>query len=744
MVGKHLVRCGLGAALLFGMTAPVMAQRQDQNQYYKNPETAAELWRYMNHEIALGQFNLAAQYLKTFVAKNPTDEELLQIQEKDGSSAFMRLLMIPGMEKDAKPLVDRVGQLVQKHLTDPVRLRKFIRDLSTYAGDPREIEFAINQLRRAGAAAVPPLVSVLLSTADRAPEHSAVIDALMKLDKSATLPLSTALAVDNQAVRSEIIDMLRKRADAAAVPYLWYYSAAADQLPAIRARAQQAIASLLGTSPDSLPQAKDALTKEAEKFYQHKVELGGVGGPVNVWRWDGKGLVSLGLRVPDAEEYYGLFFAGQALRLDPAYEPAQVVFLSLALDKAVERTGIDQPFAKAGEVAHLLTSVNPDLVTAVLRKALAERRTSVILGATRALGEMAESKAAQPEPGGTPALFQALNYPDRRVQAAAADAILRMPRPVFGGASRVLEVLRRLASTDASAKVLLIDNNIDRANLVMAGLQKAGYQVVIANTGKAGLQRLTQSADIDAIVVDSGAVDPQLPNLIPQLRADIDVGRLPIIVMAPAQSIPDLTRRFEGVVVIPQTTDAPSLKSVLSKEISNQSGQPLSDVERKEYAALAMTWLSRIARGEVAGYDVRPFQAAILQGLTSKDLALLAIDGAGSLPSPEAQRQLAKLVLDGDLAAPLRSAAARNLTQNIQHFGLHLTAEQVGALKLLLESTADAKLKGSIAAVVGASRPDASQTGQRLQRYVPVFSPAPQPNAPAPQPKPDANGAGEN
>ena len=749
MVGKYLVRCGLGAALALGLTAPVSAQRQDTNQFYKKPETTAEFWRYMNHEIALGDFNLAAQYLKGFIAKNPSDEELLAIQEKEGSSAFLRLITIPALEKDAKPLVERVGQVVRKHLTDPNRLQKIIKDLSTYAGDPREVAFAINQLRRSGTAAVPALVSVLVSTADRAPEHSVVIDALERLDKQATLPLAAALAIDNPTIRAELIDLLRKRADFDAVPYLYYYAAAADQLPAIRAKAQQAIAALLGISVGALPRAKEALTQEAEKFYLHKVDLGGAGGPVTVWKWDGRNLVSLALRPTEAEEFYGLLFAGEALRLDPAFEPAQVVFLSLALDKAVERTGIDQPFAKTGEVGELLTSANPDLVTAVLRKALAEKRTSVILGATRALGELVEAKAAQPEGKGLPVLFQALNYPDRRVQAAAADAILRMPRPVSGAPSRVLDVLKRLASADSMPKVLLIDHNNDRANLVSAGLQKAGYNVIIANTGNAGLQRLTQSADIDAILIDSAAPEPQLTNLIPQIRADIDVGRLPVIVTTPPQGIADLQRRFDGdIAVIPQTTDFGTLKNVLAQEIAARAGRPLSEAERKDYAALAMTWLSRIARGEVAGYDARAVQGAIVQALTSKDLAVLAIGASGSLPSPEAQRQLAKLVLDAGEATPLRSAAARNLTQSIQHFGLHLTVEQIVGLKALFESATDPKLKGSVAAVVGACRPDALQTGQRLQRYSPVFpsgaQPNPAPEAPAAPPKPDTTPGGDN
>ena len=77
------------------------------------------------------------------------------------------------------------------------------------------------------------------------------------------------------------------------------------------------------------------------------VDLGGLPGPVTFWKWDGKQLVSQTLSSSQAEELHGLHFAGQGVKLDPGYEPAQVVFLSLALDKAIERVGITEPLTKA-------------------------------------------------------------------------------------------------------------------------------------------------------------------------------------------------------------------------------------------------------------------------------------------------------------------------------------------------------------------------------------------------------------
>ena len=53
---------------------------------------------------------------------------------------------------------------------------------------------------------------------------------------------------------------------------------------------------------------------------------------VTVWRWDGTQLINTPSNPSQVEEYFGLRYARWALELDPAYEPAQVVVLSLALD----------------------------------------------------------------------------------------------------------------------------------------------------------------------------------------------------------------------------------------------------------------------------------------------------------------------------------------------------------------------------------------------------------------------------
>src|SRR5205807_2905736 len=131
----------------------------------------------------------------------------------------------------------------------------------------------------------------------------------------------------------------------------------------------------------------------------------------------------------------------------------------LAVEKALEQGGIDKPVDKgAPAVKDLLKVVNPDLVLNMLDRALNERRRAVILGTVRTLGDLAEVRALQPLGTGSPPLVRALHYPDRRVELAAADAILRIPGSASAlSSARVVEVLRRVVAADATPRVVIGD-----------------------------------------------------------------------------------------------------------------------------------------------------------------------------------------------------------------------------------------------------------------------------------------------
>jgi CheY-like chemotaxis protein len=713
--------------------------------FFKRPENAMEFWAAMNFEIGVGKFDLALEYLKGFMGKDPktrspavTDQELVDIESAEGMSTFLRLLQIPQLREEAKPLLERVNAAIKKHLGDPARIAKYIKNLSA---TPEERAYAIIELRRSGPLAVPQLVEALQAT-QGATEHPKILSVFTELGKNIVPPLLAALDIDDPALRLELLQILRQRADKNAVPYLWFMSASPQESDLIRKTAAEMLSFFLSTPIGDLPSAKVALTREAERYYQHQVTFSPPNQPV-VWYFDKekKQILSRTVTASEAEEFYGLRFAGQALELDPSYVPAQVVYVSLALEKGFERAGLDQPLEKgAPAVKEVLKVVNPSLIEAVLDRALVDGRVSVAVGAARALGDLQDVGAARSKDQRPPALIRALNFPDRRVQFAAADALLKIPGlPNPLAITRTVDVLRRTLGTDAASQVLIGDADNIRAGQVGNAVRQAGFEPIVVHTGREALRQLRESAGVDALLIDYQLPDPGLPYFLAQLRGDINSARLPVLItVAPNRLTRELREQLRPVIepyrnvwIVASTTTVDILKSEINERVAGTLGRPLTETERKADAAVAMVWLKRMAVGEVKGYDVEPARDVILKRLSSSDLGSLAIEATGRLSGAEPQTKLADVVLDNNRPAGLRSQAAEELVRHIQAHGLVLSTNQIKSLEGLFEEPPDAKLKARVAAVLGALRPDARLTGGRLLRY----GPPPLPPAKAPEPK---------
>jgi hypothetical protein len=757
---------------------PVPLQRieDDYRRFMRPPQTALEFWAAMRFNLGVGKSQLAAEDLKGFLAKNPTDAEILQIIDEQGMSAFLQLLNRPELRADAQALVERVNAVVKQQRGDPARLRKLVANL---LGEPEERAYSIIELRKAGPLAVPYLVEFLRAN-DKPYDHASISQAMLQLDRSIVPPLIAAFDVDDPNLRAELIDIVYRlalkhnRRDPGASSYLWYLAAAPKQPITVRQKARGALAYFQGVkSFDQLPPAPAALTAEAERYYRHQGPLV-EGRETIVWLWRDGQLVSYTVPATTAEEYFGLRFARQALELDPTYEPAQAAFLNIALEKGFERAGVDHPLETgAPDVKQLVRTLNPDLVMNVLDRALGEQRTPVILAAVQTLGDLSEVRAVQTTGQRTPALLRALNYPDRRVQFAAADAVLRIPNPTPERyAWRVVEILKR-AITDPNPKVIEGDARIDRANQIAEVIRAAGFEPVVRHTGRDVLRRLNEASDIDAVVliVDSG--DRFLPQAMPvselararlqvdrpsdfmlaalpdtglnftlsQLRADINYGLLPVLILVAPDatgSVPAdlevrlrrLIERYRNVWLMPATLDVDDLKTALATRISAASDKPLTEEERKNRAAQAVVWFRRMATGEVPGYNIQPAADALYRALEVPELAPQAIEAVVGLSGADAQRQLARVVLS-EGPAPIRAAAALALSRHIQVHELALATEQIKGLEQLFQASTDPKLKGNVAIVLGSIHPTARQTGTRLQGYDPPITPAPATPPPA-------------
>jgi hypothetical protein len=550
--------------------APRQAKKKDlegYRKYFKKPESALEFYEAMRFEIDVGKFDLAASYLHNLLAKMPGDDELAQIGEMDGISPILALRKIRKWSDDAKEnktaladaeeFIKKVTDAVAKRRNDADRIRANIKNLSA---TPEERDYAMKELYKSGAAAIPYLIDTL-RTADDPGNRLEYIRALKRMGRTSVPPLLAALDSADTNLKLDVLDILRSKHAAQAdaiVPHLWYPSASPKEAAAVRKRAREMLAAFLDTPSSRLPRATLALNRLAEKYLRHKIKFPNPTA-VPVWRWDEKTKTVMSgwpgaptVTAAQAEEYWGLRFAGQALDLDPTYRPAQVVFLTLATDAALDRTGLAKPLSAANpKVNDLLAKANNELILEVLERAIKEKRTGLALTSVQVLGDRAEVKARRPIDRGEPALIRALCYPDRRVQFAAAEALLRIPGPPTPRvASRIVEVLGRALATDeagsAGRRVMVAIGEEGWRDKSRAAVEKLGFQAVGAGNAR-DVVRLLRGSDFDAILLDS-TLPGGLPWLLAQLRADSDAAGVPIFLAAvpETRSSQDLIRRFRA------------------------------------------------------------------------------------------------------------------------------------------------------------------------------------------------------
>ncbi len=839
---RHSFRYLLAPVFLLALTAVAPAQDKDKEpppkapppkkdsfdeyrQYLKPPVTVPDFWGAIQFEIELGSYELAARHLRALMEKKkPTDEELYDLERQVGMVAMLRLRNISKWStiakeqadtvKDVDALIEQTTAAVRKHLGDPLRIKKYIALL--YAST-EEQQFALRELYQSGAAIVPHMIDELkVVDADK---RGILLATLRRLGPEILPPLVAALDSSDAVLKMDLIDLFLARASREVTPHLWFLAASPAQPEQVRDKARNALAYFslpperlstnkqvlareVAKAAGELPPAKDKLTREAEKYYRHLVRFAD-DKAVTVWRWDGRNVVAGWPGAPTvsaskAEEYYGVRFAGQALALDPAYKPAQNLMVSLLLEKSYEQGGFDRPLAKADpNVQAVVSSINPDVIVAVLEHALDEKRVPLILATTRMLGDLAEVRATRPTENADPALMRALLFADRRVQMAAAEALLRVPGDRSGATgARIVEVLRRALAAEEAAlpKVLVGYANEEFANKVVETAKQAGYESIVVKTGRDLLKRLFAASDIEAIILDTDLPDPGFTSLLGQLRGDAHASRLPLFITPSHQKedlllgeLRQLDEQLKGAAainkpalqlrrdqidgqlrlqamtseaalerfakmyrnVIPLTAsnviNMRDLQPALQARLDVAVNPPLAGSELKDYAEKAVRYLARAAKGELVGLDATVAADAVYRALRTKKLSLegqlAAIEIIGRLPGHEPQTELLRAVLDADDKRPaaVRLAAASELVRHIQRNSAVLSAAEVVALHDGYAKSTDAAYRAAVAQVFGVLRPDTRTTGDILRGYQPKppGAPAPMPMPPKPEPVPE-------
>lgn len=559
------VLAGLAAAALVSAVEPGAAQ-----EAAKGPAaTPKELYGQVRGLVREGRYDLAAVYLKAFLSSNPSDQDLLDLEKQYGTTVFRQLRTIPRWSDDPKTdtqaradveaVIAKATAATTKTLETPDRVNKYIRNLGA---TEEERAFAEVELRRTGDYAVPYMVDALRKSS--VPELTrGILGAIPKMEGPTLAGWAAALdglppelqysVLASVGQHPDIVDLTTK-AQTDLRPRLWYAYGKADTLPGLRDYARAALDRLYRDVEKRDPAAE--LVAAARPFVDHRATYAtpanpGTGAPstVTVWTWDAKAeklVKNAAVPTPQADEYFGLRYARWALDIRPDYEPAQATVLTLAAETAMERGKFGDLARTDATVYRMLADAPAGVLNDLLDRGYAEKRTALVLALVQVLGDRADRAAAASAPNRPSRFERGLDYPDPRVQFAAANALLRSPVPIDGRVrGRVLDVLKRAAAADpgvpggAKGQALLADPDRRRSQDTAVMLRQIGYDVEVFGTGRDLLRRVARASDFDLVVIDRHVPNPELRDLVGHLRADANAARRPVLVVASAdQAIP--------------------------------------------------------------------------------------------------------------------------------------------------------------------------------------------------------------
>lgn len=770
-----------------------LAKAEEEYQiYFKKPRTPLQFWTAIDFEVETGRYDVAGVHLKQllFQPKDKITEELLKIEEIKGLSHFLRLRSVPKWfdnkelnneaKKNAENLIELLTEGLEKKLSDPARIKKYIKNLSANTEEVRAYAFA--QLKRSRDRAAPYLVDTLRDLAGKV-EAERLKRIILLLGNDAISPCAEILKAVGPAdyedvdLRLSILQLFNQSNNKRAIPYLWHMSESTKYPPLIRSEAKKTLAKLLGTDTGHLPDARAELTRLAKDYAQHRMEYADVvratpkkGEPlpadfkVKLWPWDGKMLGHWNAKekkrepqlIPSLQADYSFAtrHLKEALDLDPAYKPAQVVMLNMLLEKKFGdhlNQFIGKPMPK--QYHDLLATLDTDVLIDVLEQAMNERNVSVVLPLVRILGERGESQAARTTSiGMARGLVRALYYPDRRVQREAIHAILQLPgRQSSVVTARIVEILRRFLKTPDQPQLLAIDVPEGERMEVRKNIIAAGWQPVFVSANKDIFAAVHDSVAIDAILIHPSYPRYELPYLLSNLRKDSDAGQTPVLVLAPANRLanlkllavrhPNIVPALAGIVTMPtvlktQIQEATLLAKVpkyvvdlprsdrqrVVDHLRKAQGTEFTSQERKQLTGEALDLFWQMAGGKIKDYNIRPAKGAILDATRFKDvkMAQKAVETYAHFPGTDVQQHLAGIMLDGSRDKQLRLSAAKGLTAHINKYGLFLNRFQIEDVRqAFLDPQTDAALRRQLALVVGTIPQSKRQTGLQLKDFQP-------------------------
>jgi hypothetical protein len=677
--------------------------------------------------VDVARLDLAKLYLDKLMEEPLDDDALNALRDKYGAAAFLKLTNIPELKANAVKLLEMSNAAAIKQARDPARIARLIEQLE---GEPEPRAEAEAELQSLGTAVVPGLLAVL-NNAEQAARHESAMQAILRVGDAAVPQLVGALDAPGDSFRADVMSILGELRATAAIPWLWYPALSSDESPAVRQAAADALRRILripgpkGDERVATEGTVDRMLQSAREHFRNEYAWKtGEDGKVTLWRWDETEgtIVARPTSPEEASETIGLRFAREAVGLAPERRAAQVLYLCLALARDIRREGLDRPHPSGPGTAHdLALSVGADVATDVIAEAFNSTRPAVAVAALRVFSQIGTLDQLVLGGGRRSVITAALDYPDQRVQFAAATTVLQIDPPAsFRGAPRVVEILKRALASEGRPHAVVGEVSVQRGTMIGGFLRELGYEPLVFMSGRDAFAAAAARTDVELVILHPNIIRWALTETMANLRADTRTANIPIIINGPGELAEKMQRRVQNFPLVSfslvsDTTEdfdyqiRPFLRKVKTATMTPQ--------ERAAQRADAAAWLAHIAQGRRNRiFDITSAEPELSEALDDEKLAPPALEALGEIATRSAQQRLSDLVIDPRADLDLRRTAALKLAYHIQRFGLLLPKSALDQLHNAWESAREpAELRTAVAGVIGSLKPDAAVAGKRVK-----------------------------
>lgn len=701
----------------------------EDNPLLTEPRTPQTLMDAVVLMTDLARPGLARLYLEKLLEANPDDETILKLRDKHGPALFLRLSNDKRLQPESITLLERVNAAFRKGATDPVRVDKLIGQLSKTAA---EREVAILQLRNAGSYAAARLVAALNTSREQA-QRNLLLYTLTRLNREVVPGLLGAVEGPDSDLRATVIEALGWLGDSQAKTALWHPAFEESQPPAVQLAARQALARLIFGDVKRVPDvsqfgAAAELAKSARRNLRgDEVWTLNDDGQVELWNWDAAtGTIAMTpVTVEVASIRTALRQARQAFELAPNRTELHALYWTtlMASELRESERGADIS-TRPGSAFYVGLQLGPEVMQAALVEAMSLGEPLVAASALHALAQTGSARMLKATEGRLAPVVAALNYPDSRVQFAAASTILTWdPTTPFRGTSRVIEVLARALNDTGKARGVAIDANEQRATSMSSALIEMGFEPETAQTGQDGFKIAAERGDVALFLIEANVARWELSQTIANLRSDARTAYIPIVIYGDDKlrtRIERLAESYPRIRFVLSVSDSTVMAKQVASFLRGTNADAITQPQRVATRQAALAWLTQLAdRKQASLFDLKPAENALLNTTNDEELGDSAAYALGGIATPSAQAKLFEIGTSAARPIPIRERALAQLAAHMQRHGVLLTELQTDEFRKAARQETDPQLQTAFAATLGSLSPDLARASGVLKGVPP-------------------------